>query len=170
MYLFVFDVESDGLYGDGFAVGAVVTDKQGNVIDSVQACSLQNVTNEWVKENVLPHLNDIPMVDSRRTVRDTFWQFYLKWKDQCHIFSDVAYPVEANFLRQCALENNGEWVAPFPLLDISSVMFACGYDPLTDGESFTGSSGAKHNPLFDASVSAKKLARLIALGKLNNRD
>ena len=170
MYIFCFDVESDGLYGEGFAYGAVVYDGQGVEIDACQLGCLKDIQNDWVKENCLPHLADLPMADSRRQVRSSFWQFYLKWKEKCHIFADVAYPVDAQFLRLCAQENNGIWDAPFPLLDVASVMFACGEDPLADGAAYTGIAGDAHQPLYDARVSAHKLLRLIREGKLRLPD
>lgn len=166
MYIFSFDVESDGLYGEGFAFGAVVMDQQGQEIASAEACCLDGVTNAWVQENVLPHLGRMPQAASRAEVRRVFWDFYMTWKEQCRIFADVAYPVDAHFLRQCAQENHGEWDAPYPLLDVASVLLACGVDPLIDGATYTNSTGDNHHPLFDAQVSAKKLVRLIGENRL----
>lgn len=166
MYIFCFDVESDGLYGEGFAYGAVVYSEQGSEMDACQLGCLDGIQDQWVKENCLPYLSDLPRTDSRQQVRQSFWQFYLKWKEKCHIFADVAYPVDAQFLRKCAQENDGIWDAPFPLLDVASVMFACGEDPLVDGAVYTGITGAAHQPLYDARVSAHKLLRLIREGKL----
>ena len=166
MLIFCFDVESDGLYGDGFAYGAVVYSEQGAEIASSQLGCLEGIQDQWVKENCLPALSDLPTADSRRQVRSSFWQFYMKWKEKCHVFADVAYPVEAQFLRQCAQENNGIWEAPFPLLDVASVMFACGEDPLADSAQYTGLMGNVHQPLYDARVSAHKLLRLLREGKL----
>ena len=166
MSIFIFDVESDGLYGEGFAFGALVMDAEGNEIASAEACCMEGVQNEWVRENVLTHIGDMPMVSSRAEVRRLFWKFYMQWKDKCHVFGDVIYPVEAEFMRQCVTENNAVWDGPFPLLDVSSVMLSCGYDPLTDGKEFTGITGDTHHPLFDARISARKLLRLMREGKL----
>ena len=166
MYIFSFDVESDGLYGEGFAFGAVVMTPQGQEIAAAEACCLDGVTDGWVQANVLPHLHSMPQSASRAEVRRVFWDFYMAWKDQCRIFADVAYPVDAHFLRQCAQENHGEWDAPYPLLDVASVLLACGVDPLIDGASYTGSTGDNHHPLFDARVSARKLVRLVRENRL----
>lgn len=166
MNIFVFDVESDGLYGEGFAFGAVVMDPRGNELAALQACCLEGVQEKWVQENVLPHLQDMPQVSSRALVRQLFWDFYMQWKDKCRIFGDVIYPVEAEFMRRCVLDHRAVWDGPFPLLDVSAVMLACGYDPLTDGMLFTQISGQAHHPLFDARVSAHKLLRLIDEKKL----
>ncbi len=166
MYIFSFDVESNGLYGEGFAFGAVVMDEHGQELAAAQACCLKNVSDSWVTENVLPYLADMPQLASREEVRHAFWEFYMQWKGKCHVVADVAYPVDMEFLRQSALEHHGEWDAPFPLLDVASIMFACGEDPLTDGAAFTGCIGDNHQPLFDARVSAHKLVRLIREKKL----
>lgn len=166
MYIFSFDVESDGLYGEGFAFGAVVMDQHGQEIASAEVCCVEGVHDAWVKENVLPHVADMNQSASREEVRRAFWDFYMTWKDQCRIFADVAYPVDAYFLRQCAQENHGEWDAPYPLLDVASVLLACGVDPLIDGAIYTNSTGDNHHPLFDARVSARKLVRLIGENKL----
>lgn len=166
MYIFCFDVESDGLYGEGFAYGAVVFDEQGLEISYSQLCCLEGIQDQWVKENCLPYLTDLPKAESRQRVRQSFWRFFMKWKEQCHVFSDVVYPVDAQFLRQCAQENDGAWDAPYPLLDVASIMFACGEDPLADGALYTGIKGNAHHPLYDARVSAHKLLRLIREGKI----
>lgn len=168
--IFCFDVESDGLYGEGFAYGAVVFTADGLEVDACQMGCLDSIEDEWVRKNCLPYLETIPKAKNRQQVRQSFWQFYMKWKDHCHIFVDVAYPVDAYFLRLCAQENNGVWDAPFPLLDVASVMFACGEDPLTDGAAYTGITGDAHQPLYDARVSAQKLLRLIQEGKLKLPD
>lgn len=169
MFIFSFDVESDGLYGDGFAFGAVVMDQQGREIDTAELCCLQGVTDPWVQENCLPFLADMPQATTRDEVRRCFWNFYMKWKGQCHIFCDVAYPVDASFLRQCAQSCHGELDAPYPLLDVASIMLGCGEDPLTDGKTYTGLTGDAHCPLFDARVSAHKLLRLVRENKLKLR-
>lgn len=53
MKLFVFDVESDGLYGDGFAVGAVVFDDGKEVARFSGIAEPEKLENDWVKANVL---------------------------------------------------------------------------------------------------------------------
>lgn len=55
------DAETDGLWGNPFSIAAVVYDEKGKEIDKV-CYRLPNeiVTDEWVKENVLPTL-DFPV-------------------------------------------------------------------------------------------------------------
>ncbi len=171
MFLFVLDVESDGLYGEGFAFAAVVFDQQGTQLASCSAkCITQEepVEDKWAQKNVLPYLDALPSKATRREVRDEFWRFYQRWKDKSYIMADVAYPVEAGFLAACVRDDleSRKAAAPYPLLDISSLMLAGGYDSLTDGAAFTNQYGDVHNPLYDAKTSAQKVVRLIKEHKI----
>ena len=164
MYYFVFDAETDGLYGEAFAIAAVVMDSDGNVLDRFcEKCVAPGITDPWVTENCLPLLYDIPDCDSRVTLREHFWSFYMKWRETCVIVADVPYPVEAQLLRVCVETNPSErtWLGPYPLIDVASVLFAHGLDPHLDRISFSGHSGEQHNPLDDAIASGKTLLKLI---------
>lgn len=69
----VFDVESNGLHGEGFAVGWVIVDDEGQVIKSgYEACEPRGPIDPWVKENVLPSL-PIATQPNVETVRALFW-------------------------------------------------------------------------------------------------
>ena len=51
--IFSFDMETNGLWGKGFAIGAVVYDNTGNEIDSFLAKLPDSaITDEWVKSNI----------------------------------------------------------------------------------------------------------------------
>jgi hypothetical protein len=121
--VFSIDVESYGLYGEGFAVGAVVYE-DGKEIDSFYAsCPLEQVaefgTNQdietWLRENVLP-VCLIPTHPSPQAMREAFWSFYDNYRkvNQRNIdgvevpgettrpvifMTDCGSPVEANFFR-----------------------------------------------------------------------
>lgn len=126
------------------------------------------MTDEWVQAHCLPHLMGLPRVQSRRALPETFWQFYLKWKDRCLILADVVYPVDGSFLAACVRDDEAarRFAGPYPLIDVSSLMLAAGYDPLTDREAFTGLSGQAHDPLHDAAVCAMKVVRLLREKKI----
>ena len=102
--ILVFAVESTSLFGTAFAVGAVVIDKTGKELDTFQLLSKQGkeLASDWVKKNVLPHLEHMPTCDRDLELRDSFFEFYIKHKDTCEIWADCAFPVETNFLNEIA--------------------------------------------------------------------
>lgn len=118
--IFMFDVESDGLYGKAFCFSAVVADKKGNLIDSLTLKTDIEISVDWVKENVLPSLKGIKTVESLEVLRNKFYNFYLKYKDNCDVYSDCNYPVETNFLSDVAKDNLTErqFNMPYPLMDV----------------------------------------------------
>ncbi len=155
--IFVFDVESIGLHGVGFAVGATVIDQKSKLeVDKFALVSTEGMVdacdNEWVKKNVFPKISNFPNCQSLIELRDKFYAFYCKHKDTCEIWSDVNFPVETNFLSAVVNDDikNREWNMPYPLLDISSQIDVsisrienCGIEGLQE-----------HNPLHDAIASA----------------
>lgn len=153
-HIFVFDVESTSLHGSGFAVGAVVFNKTGNIVDKFELLSKEGEAraNDWVKTNVIPHLKDMPSCATDRELRDAFYAFYLKYKDTAEIWSDCNFPVETNFLSDVVRDDpdGRQWNMPYPLKDISTV-----FDIHVDRLEYCGISGLRrHNPLDDATASA----------------
>lgn len=165
---FSFDAETDGLYGDVFAIGAVVMRPTGDIVDSFGGVSnAQAVLSEWVRENSLPHLSDLIEYDSREALLEAFWSFYHKWRAHAVIVADVPYPVEANLLRRCVEKDlDGRMPeAPFPLIDVASILFAKGFDPLLDRMAFSGKNGRRHHPVDDAAASCLCLLKVLNLSK-----
>lgn len=161
--ILLFDVESTSLHGTGFAVGAVVVNRDGTELDRFELLSKEGAgkANDWVNENVLPNLKDMPTCETDRQLRDLFFAFYLKHKETAEIWSDVNFPVETNFLH--AIVNDApterEWSMPYPLFDASTLIDVnidrceqCGIDGLR-----------KHNPLDDSIASVKLLLDYIKL-------
>ena len=113
------------------------------------------VTDAWTKENCLPFLADIPSCESRAALRRHFWCFYMQYREECVIVADTPYPVEAKLLRSCVEENLEERKSqgPYPLIDVASVLFACGVDPDVNRLAFSGWNGKRHHPLDDAVAS-----------------
>lgn len=159
----VFDVESVGIHGGGFAVGWVNLSASGEVLsegllsaDPVDAYGYAD-DRRWVLENV-------PALDydcsSVKQVRDRFWVEWMAAKNQgAYLVADVAWPVEANFLLRCVddLMPGRKWDGPYPLLDLSSILFALGGDPLGEHPRLPREE-PKHHPLHDARQSARLLA------------
>lgn len=164
MRFFSFDAETDGLYGEVFAIAAVVIDEGGVVEDQFcMKCVKPGVRDAWTAENCLPYLSDIPDCESRAELRARFWDFYLRYREQCVIVADIPCPVEAGLLRACVEEDLPEraFLGPYPLIDVASALFARGIDPDIDRMAFAEQKGRRHHPLDDAVASALCLIRAI---------
>lgn len=164
MLYFSFDAETDGLYGEVFAIAAIVAGDNGEIVDSfLLKCVEPGVSDPWTREYCLPNLADIPSCESRAELRQRFWSFYMRWRDRCVAVADVPCPVEAGLLRACVEEDeeNRRFLAPYPLIDVASVLFAHGVDPHIDRFEFSGHEGSKHNPLDDMIASAKCLLKVL---------
>lgn len=155
-HYFSFDAETDGLYGEAFAIGAAVLDSAGTIIETFSGVAgAEDVKSEWVLANSIPVLCDMPTFASRTALREAFWQFYMKWRSTSLILADVPYPVEAQLLRSCVEEDlDGRmYEGPYPLLDVASILYAKGENPLLDRLTFSGWNGRVHHPLDDAIAS-----------------
>lgn len=159
--ILVFDVESTNLHGSGFAVGAIVVNRGGTEVDRFELLSIEGATkaNDWVKENVIPHLKDMPTCAYDFTLREKFYEFYMKHKETAEIWSDCNFPVETNFLSDIVKDDfeARQWNMPYPLKDISTIVDIdldrikeCGIKDLR-----------KHNPLDDARASVYFLLKSI---------
>ncbi len=154
--ILVFDVESTNLHGSGFAVGAIVTDPHGTILDRFELLSTDGAqnTNEWVTINVLPHLKDMPRVKTIKELCTKFYEFYMKHKDSCDIWADCAYPVETNFLEKAYsyAPYEREFNMPFPLKDISNFI-DIDLDRAEKYKKDTGGNTRKHHPVDDCMCS-----------------
>lgn len=165
---FVFDVESVGLHGEGFAVAGGVYLPNGSALWEFQfACPIgECVGNEddmaWVKYNV-PTLEITHR--SPYAMRDDFWRQWMKAKAEGAVMAtDCGWPVEAGFLKACIADNlTRKWDGPYPLHEIASYLASAGMDPLEKYERLAGELPV-HHPLCDARQSARLLS--IALGKI----
>ena len=173
-YYFVFDVESVGLYGTGFAYGAVLIDPEGTEIASWCEGTKPDGTMgdalswKWVQDNI--PLGSIPQSVGIESLRRLFWD---TWKTaqgmaadrgaNALMVADCPYPVETNFLasvvNQCATDRFGE--SPYPLIDVGSVRLAAGMNPLGSCERLPNELPI-HNPLADARQSARLLREALA--------
>lgn len=158
----VFDVESIGLHGEGFAASYVVVSLDGTICEEatfacnpVHAAGLEE-NRKWVIEN-------IPKIAATHAgpflVREEFWKHWLRWKEKGAVLvADCAWPVEDKFLLDTINDNLAErqWKGPYPLLDLSSILLAHGHDPLEIHERLPNELPV-HHPLMDARQSARIL-------------
>lgn len=165
----VFDVESIGLHGEGFAVGYVVVTADGEVVGNrIFACHPDRANGgpegrAWVAENCPPIVFNCA---SPCEVRRFFWNGWLSWKDQGAVLvADCAWPVEARFLAACVDDEPAqrEWQGPYPLHELASFMVAAGLDPMATYDRLPDEP--QHDPLGDAKQSARLLVD--ALKKLS---
>lgn len=165
---FVFDVESIGLHGEGFAVaGGVYLENGAAQWEFCFACDPRDAEGdvddrEWVSKNV-------PVFEvTHRTpdgVRDAFWGKWLKAKaDGATMAAECLWPVEARFVAACVEDDphGRKWDGPYPFHEISSIMLAAGMEPMKNYER-TESEKPAHNPLGDARLSARLLAEAFKL-------
>lgn len=167
---FVFDVESVGLHGEGFAVaGGVYVD--GSPLSEFRFCCPpseargEDSDREWVALNV-------PTMEASHAspaeVRDAFWLAWLAAKSthpDINMAGECIWPVEAAFVTACIQQDLVARAAagPYPFHDIASFMLSAGMDPLASYERIAGETPC-HEPLADARQSARLLA--VALGRL----
>lgn len=159
----VIDAESIGLYGPVFAVGYVVFDGTGTTVEEgLMACNPDHAEGgadsdyEWVSYNCpsMPYDAFGP-----RYVRKWFWDAWRTWANKgAQLWADCAYPVEANLLLHCVVSDPTvrKWHGPYPLHEIATAAYLCGYDPTASISRLPDEEPA-HNPLHDARQSARLL-------------
>lgn len=169
-YFFIFDVESIGLHGEGFAVAGGVWDSSGkNHSEFLFACPPDNAEGrkddrEWIAENVaeMPYMFDNP-----RDVRLAFWN---QWEAAKLLFPGIVmaaeclWPVEARFICRC-IEDDGTariWSGPYPFHEIASIMLSAGMDPM-ETYARLESEQPPHHPMADVRLSARLLSHALQL-------
>jgi len=157
------DVESNGLYGEGFAFGVVagiIKDGEVEVVEKVgyNAADAIEDMDPWVVENVLPKLNSLKKVNGLRELRDAFWNIYTKYKAEGYeIWGDVIYPVETGFMADVIKDDleNRQWEGPYPFRDLGTIL-----DPNISRAEFSGMDYT-HNPMDDALASLYSLVKVL---------
>lgn len=173
----VFDVESVGLHGEGFAVGYVVLDRTGIELahgaywtdpDGAQGTDEGRA---WVYANwYLPM--GLPSADTTYDLRRLFWQVWQQWKAKGAILvADCAWPVEARFLAACVDDDPAarEWQGPYPLHDVATARLLVGLDPLATVPRLP-SELPQHDPLADARQSARLWLEALTAAADHGRD
>ena len=158
--LLSFDLETNGLHGQAFAIGALVMDGRGKIYEQFTArCPIKGELDQWVKDNVLPAITDMNQShDSYEQMREAFWSWYMRNEQNSdYVIVSNGYPVEYRFLIDCQQAKIDEryWQHPFPLIELSSLLLGKGIldesikrklvNSATGGYSLT-----PHDPLDDA--------------------
>lgn len=165
----VFDVESVGLHGEGFAVAWLVLDLQGGIVveEEVHACPSDCAVGSlsdraWVAANVPP----LQMTCTcPAEVRAKFWAAWLRWRLQdTWLVADFAWPVETLFLSACVSEAglDSYFSGPLPLVDVASLGLFLKRD-LDEQCPRLANELPEHDPAADTRHTARKLQSLMAL-------
>ena len=166
-----FDVETNGLHGQAFAVGAVLMRANMEIIDEFSGrCPIEGAVDPWVEKNVLPSIADLPTkYPDGLALREAFWQWYTVVKTQAdYTIVNNGYPSEARFLIACQEDDLEKRYNehPFPLIELNSLLLQVGVKPLALKKKFVedeiqGQPPLHHHPRWDAWVTA--LAAIKAL-------
>ena len=98
---FSFDAETNGLWGEAFAIGAIVYDEQGvEIAQFVGRLPDTKVTDAWVIDNVLPKIGNIPVThQTYDELLASFADFYKANKEGCDVIVHMGFIVEVKVLR-----------------------------------------------------------------------
>lgn len=170
--IFSFDAETNGLWGQAFAIGALVYDESGaesgrfvgRLPEVVVTDGWWNSAEEGETETRLQKVaRAIPVThaDYDSLLAD-FAKFYLANKTDADIVVHMGYIVEAKLLRDMHDRGFiGDWDGPYPLYDVSGNLQQAGEDPTSVekyarkcGLSVGTFGGGTHNPLYDSAVAA----------------
>lgn len=157
------DAETDGLWGKAIAIAAVAYDENGVEIASFCERSGEKVQNEWVKDNVLPQLQDVKNVGSYIVLLASFARFYNFVRERYNVTAlwHMGHVVEAYLFRE--LVSNGligDWDAPYTPIEVAEQLRIRGFAP-DSVDSYAREhnlelpTGSTHNPLYDCVVAYK---------------
>ena len=166
-FFFVFDVESVGLHGEGFAVAGGVYCNGAPRSEFRFCCPLDeaegdDADREWVKANV--PVMEITHRDASG-IREAFWREWMTAKStypEIKMAGECIWPVEAGFVARCIYQHKDSrnWEGPYPFHEIASIMLAAGMDPMATYERQESEKPA-HDPLADARLSARLLSEAL---------
>jgi hypothetical protein len=154
--IFSVDAETDGLYGRVWAVGAVVLDRAGNVVDEFRGQLDPSVVADlWVRENIVPVV-DLPRFTTGAALLDAFWGFWLEHREDTLCVADFGAPVEAGLFRSCVEVDVAarQWLGPYPMHELGTALFMAGFDPDVDRREMAGLPGLVQNDPRDDALAA----------------
>lgn len=170
---FFIDVESIGLYGDAYAVAGAIF-QNGDIIPQTEfvlaipmECASGTVADRrWVMTNC-PRIQ--PTHETAEAMMAEFWKRWLEAKAQYPnllMAGDVIHPVESKFLTDCIRATGVDpFSGPYPLVDIASLILACGGDPLKR-HARGPMELPEHSPMADVRHSATRLWAALSLFNL----
>jgi hypothetical protein len=163
-----FDAESNGLHGEAFAVGAVVLDREGNLLSTFAVRAPDpDPLDPWVREHVMPALATMPVTHATaREMREVFW-LWLRGEIALGslIVADCGWPVETGLLSACVADDaEGRcFRGPYPMHEAATFLEAAGLDPLGSYASELYPEARPHHPVDDARVSALSVLKALRI-------
>lgn len=158
--LFV-DAETDGLYGQFLSVAMLVTDLSGENILEEAYWGVKNAKqlaqDSWTREHVIPIMGDYEPCENEEELLEKMWSFWMKYQETAYAIADVSYPVEARLFAKCVEKEmeTRKYQAPFPLLDLSTLLYWEGLDPVGNRTHYIAAKvETVHNALYDVKMSA----------------
>ena len=168
--IFSFDAETNGLWGQAFAIGAIVYQGGAEVARFVGRCPIEGVVNGWVAENVIPEMVGIQeTASSYEELLAAFAEFYLANKSDAEMVVHMGVPVESTVLKDMHSKGMiGDWDGPYPLHDVAGYLAQAGEDPTSVDDYMAKYAlaiskdydGGTHNPLYDSEVAARVFIHL----------
>lgn len=158
--IFSFDAETNGLWGQAFAVAAVLFDENGKeTARFVGRCPIEGEVNPWVKDNVLPEMDGITVTHkSYKDLLKCFIEFYMEHKEGADVLVHMGTPVESKlFIDAHEMGIMGDFDGPYPLVDCSAIPeIGTSVDTYNanNGISIPSFEGGTHNPLYDSYAAA----------------
>lgn len=169
--VFSFDAETNGLWGQAFAIAAVVYEGGKEVASFIGRCQIEELVNPWVWENVLPQMKGIKVnCASYNELLEKFAEFYLREKVNADIIVHMGTPVESRVLTHMHAKGFiGDWDGPYPMIDLAGNLQQAGCDP-TSVDAYNAAhdlvvpecEGGTHNPLYDSRAAALCYLSLMA--------
>ena len=166
------DAETNGLWGEPFAIAAIVYDEHGQETDRFFArIPDSKVTDEWVQDNVLHTLKSLPVThEGLYSMLTDFSEFWMKYKASHQALWHMGHVVESYLFRLMVQKGiTGEWDAPYTFVEVATVLDVAG-EPADSVDGYAKKhnlelpDGSTHNPLYDCQVAAKVYHHI-----LNNR-
>ena len=162
--VFSWDVESNGLWGAAFAIGAVLYEDGEEKKKFYARCPIAGDVNPWVKENVLPQMEDMPVThNTYEEMLSAFAKFFLENKADAKVIFHMGVPVEARVvLHMHEFGQIGDWDGAYPWIDVAGNLQQAGWDP-TSVDAYNAANGivvpqpeagGTHNPLYDSRAAA----------------
>ena len=163
------DAETDGLWGNPFAIGMIIYEVIVGKLEKIEEVSwrLPNsvVKNDWVIANVLPTLDFTVTHESYEEMLKDFSEKYMSEKDATVIWH-MGHIVESHLFRELhRLGFIGDWDAPYVPIEVSALLAAAGEKPdsvdyYVEKYNIEKPTGSTHNPLYDCEVTAKVFEHL----------
>lgn len=164
--IFILDCETDGLYGSFLTAAVVATDPELNIVKEYYfgvPAEIEKARDPWVLQHVLPILGNYQRCTDEQELLEKVWSLWMQYREDHYAMADVNFPVENRFFARCVEidPEHRKFLAPFPLLDLSSILYSQGIDPLTPRPSIADVDEAgQHNALFDVEMSVSILKKL----------